>query len=165
MPWSSPAGEGFSGGEALQGSCDLPHHSTGLGQRRDPHEGTSACACQSSHRSGAAGPAPGWAQQPKPGGTLRVALPGDLTFFNANQGPAPGYITFWVWNNIFNSLLSHHPTARAKNCPGTGAVVGGAGRGQDVCLPPRGRREVPRWDGFRCARRRSGISTVSSTRK
>ena len=43
----------------------------------------------------------GWAQQPKPGGTLRIALPGDLTFFNANQGPAPGYITFWVWNNIF----------------------------------------------------------------
>ena len=32
----------------------------------------------------------GWAQQPKPGGTLRLALAGDLTFFNANQGPAPG---------------------------------------------------------------------------
>ena len=39
---------------------------------------------------------PGWAQQPKPGGTLRLALAGDLTFFNANQGPAPGYFTFWV---------------------------------------------------------------------
>src|SRR5918912_3531703 len=47
---------------------------------------------------------PGWAQQPKPGGTLRLALAADLTFFNANQGPAPGYPTFWTWNNIFNSL-------------------------------------------------------------
>ena len=44
---------------------------------------------------------PGWAQQPTPGGTLRLALAGDLTFFNANQGPAPGYFTSWVWNNIF----------------------------------------------------------------
>src|SRR5262249_36149362 len=24
----------------------------------------------------------GWAQQPKPGGTLRLAMPGDMTFFN-----------------------------------------------------------------------------------
>ena len=37
---------------------------------------------------------PGWAQQPKRGGTLRLAMPGDMTFFNANQGPAPGYFTF-----------------------------------------------------------------------
>src|SRR5215469_6289810 len=36
----------------------------------------------------------GWAQQPKPGGTLRIALSGDLTFLNANQGTAPGYETF-----------------------------------------------------------------------
>jgi len=42
----------------------------------------------------------GRAQQPQPGGTLRLALAGDLTFFNANQGPAPGYFTSWVWNNI-----------------------------------------------------------------
>ena len=34
----------------------------------------------------------GWAQQPKPDGTLRVALAGDMTFFNANQGPAPGLL-------------------------------------------------------------------------
>jgi hypothetical protein len=58
--------------------------------------------------------APGWAQQPRPGGTLRVALTGDLTFFNANQGPAPGYITYWVWNNIFNSLLSLTPPPELK---------------------------------------------------
>jgi len=44
---------------------------------------------------------PGWTQQPKPGGTLRIALSGDLTFLNANQGPAPGYETFWIWNNIY----------------------------------------------------------------
>jgi hypothetical protein len=42
----------------------------------------------------------------KPGGTLRLAYSADLTFFNANQGPAPGYPTFWVWNNIFQSLLT-----------------------------------------------------------
>src|SRR6266446_9596216 len=55
------------------------------------------------------GTGPGWAQQPKPGGALRIALPGDLTFFNANQGPAPGYFTFWVWNNLFQSLLTMTP--------------------------------------------------------
>src|SRR5215217_3450112 len=59
----------------------------------------------------------GWAQQPKPGGTLRVALTGDLTFFNAHQGPAPGYITYWVWNNIFNSLLSITPPPELKIVP------------------------------------------------
>ena len=32
----------------------------------------------------------GWAQQPKPGGTLRIALPGDPAFYNAHQGPAMG---------------------------------------------------------------------------
>ena len=60
---------------------------------------------------------PGWAQQPKPGGTLRIALSGDPTFFNANQGPAPGYITFWVWNNIFNSLLTLTPPPELKIVP------------------------------------------------
>src|SRR5215470_2996916 len=60
---------------------------------------------------------PVWAQQPKPGGTLRVALTGDLTFFNAHQGPAPGYITFWVWNNIFQSLLTLTPPPELKIVP------------------------------------------------
>ncbi len=60
---------------------------------------------------------PGWAQQPKPGGTLRLALAGDLTFFNANQGPAAGYFTFWVWNNIFNSLLTVTPPPELKIVP------------------------------------------------
>jgi peptide/nickel transport system substrate-binding protein len=59
----------------------------------------------------------GRAQQPKPGGTLRIAMPGDLTFFNANQGPAPGYFTFWVWNNIFNSLLTLTPPPELKIVP------------------------------------------------
>ena len=61
--------------------------------------------------------APGWAQQPQPGGTLRLAMPGDMTFFNANQGPAPGYFTFWVWNNIFNSLLTMTPPPEWKVVP------------------------------------------------
>jgi peptide/nickel transport system substrate-binding protein len=55
--------------------------------------------------------------QPKVGGTLRVALDGDLTFFNANQGPAPGYSTFWVWNNIFNSLLTMTPPPALQVVP------------------------------------------------
>ena len=55
--------------------------------------------------------------QPKAGGTLRIALSGDLTFFNANQGPAPGYETFWVWNNIFNSLLTMTPPPELKMVP------------------------------------------------
>jgi peptide/nickel transport system substrate-binding protein len=50
-----------------------------------------------------------WAQQPQYGGTLRIALPGDLTFFNAHQGPAAGSNTNWVANNIFNSLLTLSP--------------------------------------------------------
>jgi peptide/nickel transport system substrate-binding protein len=61
--------------------------------------------------------APGWSQQPKPGGTMRIAMPGDMTFFNANQGPAPGYFTFWVWNNIFNSLLTMTPPPEWKVVP------------------------------------------------
>src|SRR5919109_4377938 len=59
----------------------------------------------------------GWAQQPNYGGTLRIAMPGDLTFFNANQGPAPDYFTFWVWNNIFNSLLTMTPPPELKVVP------------------------------------------------
>ena len=47
---------------------------------------------------------PGWTQQPRPGGTLRLAMQLIAALFNANQGPAPGYFTFWVWNNIFNSF-------------------------------------------------------------
>jgi peptide/nickel transport system substrate-binding protein len=49
------------------------------------------------------------ADTPKPGGTLKLAIPGDMTFFNGNQGPAPGYETFWVWNNIFNGLVTASP--------------------------------------------------------
>src|SRR5713226_1109678 len=59
----------------------------------------------------------GWAQQPKPGGTMRIALSSDLTFFNANQGPAPGLATFWVWNNVFNSLLTVTKAAELKIVP------------------------------------------------
>ena len=58
-----------------------------------------------------------WAQQPKYGGTLRLALAGDMTFFNAHQGPAPGGHTYWVWNNIFNSLLKITPPPELKIVP------------------------------------------------
>jgi peptide/nickel transport system substrate-binding protein len=40
-----------------------------------------------------------------------------MTFFNANQGPAPGYETFWVWNNIFQSLLTMTPPPALKIIP------------------------------------------------
>ncbi|HEX9871785.1 MAG TPA: ABC transporter substrate-binding protein, partial [Candidatus Tectomicrobia bacterium] len=54
------------------------------------------------------------AQQPKYGGTLRVALPGELTFFNAHQGSAAGSHTFWVANNLFNSLVTLTPPPEFK---------------------------------------------------
>src|SRR2546425_5136339 len=63
------------------------------------------------------GTGPGWAQQPKYGGTMRIALTSDLTFFNAHQGPAPGLFTLWVWNNIFNSLLTVTPPPALKIVP------------------------------------------------
>jgi ABC-type transport system substrate-binding protein len=53
----------------------------------------------------------------KPGGTIRLAIPGDMTFFNGNQGPAPGYNTFWVWNNIFNGLVTASPPPEFKVIP------------------------------------------------
>lgn len=59
----------------------------------------------------------GLAQQPKYGGTLRIALPGDVTFFNAHQGPAPGSHTAWVAHNIFNSLLTITPPPELKIVP------------------------------------------------
>jgi ABC-type transport system substrate-binding protein len=58
-----------------------------------------------------------WSQQPQYGGTLRIALPGDLTFFNAHQGPAAGGNTAWVANNIFNSLLTLTPPPELKVVP------------------------------------------------
>jgi ABC-type transport system substrate-binding protein len=57
---------------------------------------------------------PSWGQQGKYGGTLRIALPGDVTFFNAHQGPAAGSHTAWVANNIFNSLLTLTPPPEFK---------------------------------------------------
>jgi peptide/nickel transport system substrate-binding protein len=56
----------------------------------------------------------GGAQQPKYGGTLRVALPGELTFFNVHQGSAPGSHTLWVANNLFNSLVTLTPAPEFK---------------------------------------------------
>src|SRR5215510_8138114 len=63
------------------------------------------------------GTGPGWAQQPKPGGTLRIALEGDPAFYDANQGPAPGGPAFWTGNNIWNSLLTITPPPELKIVP------------------------------------------------
>src|SRR5499426_3318898 len=59
----------------------------------------------------------GWAQQPRNGGTLRLALEGDPAFYNANQGPAPGGPAFWTGNNIWNSLLTITPPPELKIVP------------------------------------------------
>ena len=60
---------------------------------------------------------PSWAQQPRYGGTLRLALEGDPAFYNANQGPAPGGPAFWTGNNIWNSLLTITPPPELKIVP------------------------------------------------
>src|SRR5712691_9044788 len=62
-------------------------------------------------------PGLGWAQQPRPGGTLRIALPGDPAFYNAHQGPAMGAQAFWTSNNIYNSLLTTTPPPELKIVP------------------------------------------------
>jgi peptide/nickel transport system substrate-binding protein len=59
----------------------------------------------------------GWAQQPRPGGTLRIAFPGDPAFFDANQGPAPGAQAYWLSNSIYNSLLTLTPPPELKIVP------------------------------------------------
>src|SRR6266568_604338 len=59
----------------------------------------------------------GWAQQPRYGGTLRLALEGDPAFYNANQGPAPGGPAFWTGNNIWNSLVTITPPPELKIVP------------------------------------------------
>ncbi|MGH8059064.1 MAG: ABC transporter substrate-binding protein, partial [Candidatus Entotheonellia bacterium] len=59
----------------------------------------------------------GWTQQPEYGGSLRIALPTDVTFFNAHQGPAQGSHTAWIANNIFNSLLTLTPPPERKVVP------------------------------------------------
>ena len=59
----------------------------------------------------------GWAQQPRYGGTLRLALEGDPAFYDANQGPAPGGPAFWTGNNIWNSLLTITPPPELKIVP------------------------------------------------
>jgi len=59
----------------------------------------------------------GWTQQPRYGGTLRLALPGDPAFYNANQGPAPGAQAGWTGSNIYNSLLTMTPPPALKIVP------------------------------------------------
>jgi len=52
----------------------------------------------------------GWTgEQPRYGGTLRIAWPGDPAFFDANQGPAQGAPAGWLMNNMYNSLLKLTP--------------------------------------------------------
>src|SRR6266849_114551 len=60
---------------------------------------------------------PGWAEQPRYGGTLRIAWPGDPAFFNANQGPAQGAPAAWLMHNMYNSLLTLTPPPELKIVP------------------------------------------------
>ena len=57
----------------------------------------------------------GWTAPPKAGGTLRITLPGDMTFFNANQGPAPVRNLLGLEQSL--SSLSLRPT-RTQDHPG-----------------------------------------------
>src|SRR5215831_2948012 len=59
----------------------------------------------------------GWAEQPRYGGTLRIAWPGDPAFFNANQGPAQGAPAAWLVHNMYNSLLTLTPPPELKIVP------------------------------------------------
>jgi ABC-type transport system substrate-binding protein len=59
----------------------------------------------------------GWAEQPRYGGTLRIAWPGDPAFFDANQGPAQGAPAGWLMNNMYNSLLKLTPPPELKIVP------------------------------------------------
>src|SRR5712691_2052568 len=59
----------------------------------------------------------GWAEQPRDGGTLRIAWPGDPAFFNANQGPAQGAPAAWLVHNMYNSLLKVTPPPEFKIVP------------------------------------------------
>src|SRR5215831_17951598 len=68
-------------------------------------------------RNGYAMDGPGLGQQPRYGGTLRLALEGDPAFYDANQGPAPGGPAFWTGNNIWNSLLTITPPPELKIVP------------------------------------------------
>ena len=45
-----------------------------------------------------------WAQQPKPGGTLRVASEADVAGLDPH--PSPGIQAWHVVGNLFNSLLT-----------------------------------------------------------
>jgi ABC-type transport system substrate-binding protein len=60
---------------------------------------------------------PGWAEQPRYGGTLRIAWPGDPAYFDANQGPAQGAPSAWLGSNIYNSLLKLTPPPELKIVP------------------------------------------------
>jgi ABC-type transport system substrate-binding protein len=59
----------------------------------------------------------GWAEQPRYGGTLRIAWPGDPAFFDANQGPAQGAPAGWLMNNMYNSLLKLTPPPELNIVP------------------------------------------------
>src|SRR5215475_4262724 len=59
----------------------------------------------------------GWAQPPKYGGTLRIALSGEPAFFNATQGPAPGAPAFFISNSLYNSLLTITPPPELNTVP------------------------------------------------
>jgi len=64
---------------------------------------------------------PGWAQQPKPGGTLRIALPGDPAFYNAHQGPAMGaqaqpFQGAAIFGNFVPPARSNDPMEEGQRC-------------------------------------------------
>ena len=81
----------------------------------------------------------GWTPPPKPGGTLRIALPGDPAFYDAHQGPAMGAQAFWTSNNIYNSLLATPYGQNIRTCFSTGGYAYTIAR-TSACLLPSYRR-------------------------
>ena len=79
---------------------------------------------------------PGWAQQPKYGGTLRIALPGDPAFLTPIRARPRGAQAFWTGNNIYNSLLTMTPPPELKIVPDLAKSWEVLDERQDVCLPP-----------------------------
>jgi ABC-type transport system substrate-binding protein len=85
---------------------------------------------------------PGAAQQPRYGGTLRVAWEQDVTGFDPHW--SPGLQVQYVVGNLFNSLVTIDKDM--NYIPELAEVLGGTREWQGVCVPAPQRREIPRWD-------------------
>ena len=88
-----------------------------------------------------------WGQQPKPGGTLRVAFEADVTGLD----PAiPGLQNYYVNQNLFNTLVTLDENL--EFVPDLAASWDIQEQGKILSLPSASRRQIPRWHRLRCRR-------------